>query len=848
MKKIMLFLSCIAYTISCYASITQNQACVIGEKYARDTTNEIMVTNSLYYEGDTIKIEGDYVICPFDSAWCIFVDYHPLSNWRHECSYLFIKTNDGDTISYIKNTPPSLISKLWTKHRVFRLPVSKQSQQKSLLSERLKQGEARNRSMRHVVTRDRADSLGDTYPNTYAIIINCAYSAEYNYERYWNDCAGMYNTFRNYGLPKENIFTAFGYGNNSSIPDVRLNTGELIISPKDFDGDGFNDIRYPATLSGIQQLFQELGDSIHENDIVNIYINGCADIAVGNYIFDSCDGNYCSSLFESGHLHDPNLGKYIYNLGNNVVNIFLQREFSENLAACIESKLGPQQNYVITGNKHSSEDTNFVYDQFTYDILSALNMMTPDSVAVISDLNNDGKVSIKEVYDYLASQVTPNTLFFQISEPLCLANNLSLDTLFDESTCLYSDIYIRDNTTDNGAEPNMTTNLSYISPDIWAEDISGNIVDVLYSGETYYICARISNRGNLSSSGDEILHLHWTKAVIGGKWPDSWIAGAQYDCNEESVSVGGEITPIDGYQLPSIDAGETYTARILWTAPDNSMYTQCSEFVINASELWHYCLLARIYDEHESPGEDLEPVSMYDFVLHSNNVASRNITIMSPTNDGFTSVVGVAVPYTGTYTLKGYGLNYPEFQISQGYISLQLTLSQNLLSSWSYIGSGTTFLDYNYLNIDADTVFLYEFELIENEMYSLKLDMNSVPIGYEYNLELIGQTGFPVGGEIFHCATNNLSQSNTLRRKIQKDTESINNAAFIGCIYNQETNSLQIQTQEKVSCITVLNYAGNTIIRQTGTTTIDMSIVPMGIYIVIAEADSIVQQFKIIKK
>lgn len=845
MKKIMLILSCIAYTISCYA-ITQVHACSIGEKYACDTISEIMVTNNLYNAGDSIKIEGDYIICPFDSAWCVFIDFHPLTEWMHDCAYLFIGANNGDTISYIKHTPPASISELWSKHRIYRLPISVQTQHKSLLLERLEQGETTNLIKRHQATRTNNSSIAEiTYPNTYAIIINCAYSAEYNYERYWNDCAGIYNTFRNYGLPKENIFTAFGYGNNSSIPDVRLNSGELIISPKDFDGDGLNDVRYPATIDGIIQLFRELSESIQENDIVNIYINGHADIATGlNY--DYCHGNYCSSLFDSGHLHDSELGSYISRLGCLVVNVFLEREFSSNLSACIINNIEHQQNYVITG-KIRDQDT-YVYDEFTYNIISALNMMTPDNVAVTSDLNNDGKVSMREVYDYLTSQATPVSTFFQECTPFCLAFNLSLENLFEENTCLYSDLYIRDNTIDTGIEPNMTTNLSYTTPDIWAEDMDGNVVDVLNSGETYFICARITNRGSIPTPGDEILYLHWTKAVIGGKWPDSWIEGALHECNGVSVSVGGEITPVGGFILPSIDAHDTYIARVLWTTPDNSIYTPCSEFIGNDNELWHYCLLARIYDEHENPGEDLMPISMHDFVLHSNNVASRNITIMSLSNNVFSGVVGITAPYSGLFTLRGYSLNYPELHISYGDVSLQLTLSDNLLNSWSQTGSEFSFFDYNYLDILSDTVYLYELYLNEDEMYSLKLDMTTVPIGYMYNIELIDQNGFPVGGEIFHLINDNFQQNFTPRWKKQIDTESMNNLTSIDCIFEQETNNIQIKTQENVLHITLLDYAGNTIMRQIDTNTIDVSTVPTGIYIVIVETDSLVQQFKIIKK
>lgn len=847
MKKMLIVLAGIIYAFNTFATISQNQAFRIGEQLAKDTTNEIMVSNFVHHVGDSIMTEGDYLICPFDSAWCVFIDYYPLHDWRHECAYVFVDYNSGDALSIIKNTPPAYISKLWTKYRTYSIPQEQEAEHKSLILERLNPNAPLSLLRNNPNIRENGIE-NENYPETFAIIINCAYSPDYNYERYWNDCAGMYSTFRNYGLSRENIFTAMGYGNDS-LPDLRLNSGDLIISPKDLDGDGFNDIRYPATMAGVEQIFEDLSDIIDANDIVNIYINGMGDIATGWGIGeDVCLGNYASCLFNNGHLFDSYMGYLVSELSCNVVNVFIQRTLSENLSACIQSHLGAQRNYVITNNI-SSGIVNYQYDQFTYDLFSALNSFTPDSVAVVSDYNNDGIVSMNEVYVYLANQANPATTYSQESNPLCLAEKLSVIGIFDEDECLYSDLYIRDNNTDNGAEPNMSTNKSYITPDMWAEDLAGNMVNVLNSGETYYICALIHNRGNITSTGDEVLHLHWTKAVIGGRWPESWIEGAEYNCNGTSVSVGGEITSTEGFPLPPIDAYETYVARILWTTPDNSIYSPCSEFVGNNNELWHYCLLARIYDEHESPGEDLTPMPMNDFVLHSNNVASRNITIMSQTNNnGLTSVVGITVPYSGCYSLVGKNLNYPELSIGTGGLSMHYTLSQNLAYSWWHIGEGIIELDGNYLQIDSNVAILHEIYLDEGEMYSLKLDIDAAPTNYMYDIELIDQNGFPLGGEVFKVLNVNTRHNMERRNKQQSNNQSINTPPAIECTYNPKAKCLHVNAQENNYHITVLNCAGNIIERQENVTLFEMSSLPTGIYIIVIETDSNVQQFKVVKQ
>ena len=850
MKKfILMAITLITTAVPIFATIGQYQACQIGEKFARDTICDIMVTNIPYGEGDTIKTEGDYVVCPFDSAWCVFIDFYPLHDWRHECVYIFIRVNGGDILSTIKNTPPATICQSWTKYKTYKLPETEQVNHSSLLLERLQQQNSfSGASVSHAQQRLRLDSQNqvENYPTAYAIIISCALSAEYNYERYWNDCAIMYSTFLAHGFERENIFTAMGLGNDS-LPDTRLNSGTLIVSPKDLDGDGTRDVRYPATEDGVYQLFDDMREIVDENDIVVVYINGLGDMITGISDPESCYGNIACTFFNSGHIFDYNIGYLIDRIQCGIYNVMVQRTLADNLATCIKQRLGEQQNSVFTYDIHS-EVINYQYDKFTYDLVSALNDSTPDGVIVSADSNNDGHVSMSEVLEYLASHASPNSRYNQNSHPICLASQLTLESLDDDQSCFSSDLYIKDNYSDTGIEPNTSTSQSYISPDIWVEDLNGNVVDVLQSGETYYICAQIKNRGTIPSTGDEILHLHWTKAVIGGKWPDSWIEGATYNCSGSAVTVGGEITPTYGFPLPSIDTDETYIARVLWTTPDNADYAPCSEFVGNNNELWHYCLLARIYDEHETPGEDMTWMSMRDFVLGSNNVASRNITIMSQTSANMlTGVVGISVPYSGYFSLRGTRLNFDELPIGTGGLYITYTLSQNLMNSWSYVESGTQTIDWNTQQIISDTAILYNFYLYDSEMYSLKLDISGAPIGYMYDISLLDDEGFTIGGEIFQVSYNSYNLYSLPRRASKGEKSSANIINSIDPDIILAADDTHVIFKVRVSRAYVLGYMGNVISKMEDIDYLDISSLPTGIYIIVVETDQTTQQFIILK-
>jgi|GEM_PF-6733288 hypothetical protein len=842
MKKLLFVLTLSLWIGTLQAAISQKEAFKIAEKFARDTTDEIMVTNNLYNEGDSIAIWEGQITCPFKKAWCVFIDFQPLHDWYHDCAYIFVDAQNGETKQVIRHTPPIAVTKQWTRYRIYVLPETLQKQHKSLLMEHLaKQKDSTKQQEKEKI--QVRQNIRNENSHLYAIIINCNGDGYDFYERFWNDCANVYRTLREHNYPRGNIYVAMSNGG------VHLNNGNISsLTDTDFDEDGYDDVTHEATSIGITQLFTEINEVLTAHDTVFIYITGQGGI--------SLDGHDCSSasLLQSIMWPDGYLSNKISLLNAQTLNVVLQRSSSDCLAGNISKEIqrknhetGPHHNYVLSScNMFSSvAATNYQISEYTYHWLSAINQMTPDDVPCISDSNGDGFVTMDEVQDYIEFF---DSYYSQESSPYCLRYDLSLNQTLNNEQCVYVDLYMQDNVYDLGTEPNTTTQISYSSPDIWLEDATGARVDIPISGEAYDVCVKVRNRGNTTSNGDELLHVHWTKAVIGGAWPTSWINGAECDCNGTTVSIGGEITSQNGYVLPPIQAGGEYVARIPWITPVNSTYTNCSEFAENNGELWHYCLLARLYDEHESPGEELTPEPMSTFVLNSNNVVSRNVTIMSNMleNNILTSVVGVVAPNNGIFDIEGR-LAQCSYDLNNSDVVIYLTLSDNLFNTWNGDGSGFINLGNGCMLLTEEYAVLRNFNLDSTQMYSVQLDVefNTQPI-YEliYNLTLTDTIGRALGGEQFQ-ETEDSWETWYAPRRIHTDKELP--LAAISISPNPARDIVRILSNEKAQQVILFNAIGQIVMQKNNVSTVDVSTLPNGVYMMQVKTETTTQKTKLIK-
>lgn len=106
------------------------------------------------------------------------------------------------------------------------------------------------------------------------------------------------------------------------------------------------------------------------------------------------------------------------------------------------------------------------------------------------------------------------------------------------------DLFIRDQTTDNGTQPNASGLDMWVSPDIWVRKYAEpNYKPTPFVGspawtvlghenaeyrETRFarpnwVYVKVTNRGNVASSGADTLKIYWSSASTGLNWSSAWI-------------------------------------------------------------------------------------------------------------------------------------------------------------------------------------------------------------------------------------------------------------------------------------------------------------------------------------
>ena len=625
----------------------------------------------------------------------------------------------------------------------------------------------------------------------YAVIINGGGNSTINYVRYWNDCSAVYQTLIQKGYSDNLIYVVMSDGTVNNYNNS--NQAACFSLSLNLDGYGDDDIQYAATIENIYNIFDNLSSNMTSEDDLSIYVTGLGGR-------NTTTGHSFIVLWGDTIL-DVDFAQLLSSLHYRTINVVMQQSYS---GGFIDDLIG-LDNIVVTTACNATEDARPMahndFSEFTYRWVSAISGNSPydiiscDACSISNpyqhnvrmadcnvsdrgDHNYDGYVSMEEAFHYV-KQYDQSKEHPQIeSNPGCLSQTLALDELLYSNNCSASliqgwDLYMKDNPYDYGDEPNLSTNEHWLTEDIWFEE-NGELVESLQSGETYDFCVRVSNRGSVTSPSNAILYAHWTKACIGGVWPGGW-TGDYYDCNGNPVRKGGMI---DSLILPPIEGGKSYVARIPWTTPDNNEFSPCFESEGEyLSELWHYCVLARIVDSQEQPNESITDMSLLDFVLNFNNVVSRNVTIMGIQEHGnssvsATGVVGIVNPLpgedNGPYTLKCY---------INGVEDWDLIANVTLTFPYSFYASQTAMTWQNCHDNNYGVFDLYDsarfddiyFEWNDNNFYPLIVDIDFFSFGselyyiFDISFTLEDATGVFVGGEMFNFRHYPPSMANRIR-------------------------------------------------------------------------------------
>ena len=185
-----------------------------------------------------------------------------------------------------------------------------------------------------------------------------------------------------------------------------------------------------------------------------------------------------------------------------------------------------------------------------------------------------------------------------------------------------ADLWIRDTADDVGTEPNPTTDVMYISPDIWVRQQDDGIADQTHQNAEYrpagsgsnFVYVRVRN-SSCATSASGTLKLYWAKASSGLSWPAPW------DGSVTSPALMGDSI---GTQPVTVAGGGSVIVTFPWSPPNPADYASFG------ADSTHFCLLARIETSATAPFgmTSAETSDLWANVKNNNNIAWKNISVV----------------------------------------------------------------------------------------------------------------------------------------------------------------------------------------------------------------------------
>ena len=493
------------------------------------------------FEGDWTSRDF-YLMADNDTAnWLFFVDGAPDSGWEHPCHIATVPKQGDRRFLFASLTeaslPPSDSMTMVFSHMQLRF----NTKQKPTVAQRALSEQER-----------------ETANRTYAIILNGGINKNANHERCWNDCSFIYQTLvKGFGVPKTNISVVMGDGTDPSV-DMRhygnYGDGEYVSSPLDLDSDGIPDIQYAATLDNLRAIFSQLEGRMGVDDHLLFFV-----IGGGSTLNDSNQTSFIN-LWGEEKLSSFTLSEMLKPLL--VKKITFNAVFGQSYGGGLANDVAGSGCVVVSATDAAhwpTPATNKPYSQFLYQWTSAINKANSWGYAVESDLNNDGYVTMDEAFQYAKGN---DTIPQYNSNPAYLGRELSFGDLAETTN-----LYIKDNYGDTGAEPNVSTGRYWDSPSIWVRNLDDGIekhetVSYMGSGTKAYVYVKIHNRGKEVIGGTgRYLDVYWAFAstAVGNK---TWLGQETYT----GYKTGGYVGRTD---IGAIEPGDSAVVKVEWKLPAN---------------------------------------------------------------------------------------------------------------------------------------------------------------------------------------------------------------------------------------------------------------------------------------
>lgn len=244
-----------------------------------------------------------------------------------------------------------------------------------------------------------------------------------------------------------------------------------------------------------------------------------------------------------------------------------------------------------------------------------------------------------------------------------------------------TDLVIKDNSTDTGAEPN-DVQYFWESPDIWIRnynDSSNEHQNPIYKSNNLpnFIKVRVKNNGGVASTGYEKLKIYWAKASTALSYPNPWHGGIYQEGNTNLNALMG--SPLDSIYIPILQPNEETILTVPWVVPNPYVYIPETN---NQNDRWHFCLLARIEADND-PMYTTETTDLATNVRNNNNIAQKNVTVSQFSNFLYGGAIAVGNHFNISRT---FNLVFKSIKTNDKYLSdeaeVHIELSDVVFNAW----------------------------------------------------------------------------------------------------------------------------------------------------------------------
>ena len=437
----------------------------------------------------------------------------------------------------------------------------------------------------------------------YAVLIS-GDIAENGYPEFFFDVVLMRETLIANGFQAGNIFVLYGDGadyNNTAYPAARYRPNPAITN-------------LSATSANVQAIFSDLANGTHgrpkltHDDLLFVWTfdhGGQVPITPGSTTLISTLG------LRGGDMRADDFATAIDVVPHAFRVICMQQCRSGGFLPYLAS----DRTVILTAaqadwNAHPTDDAAeretiagkiYPHGEFNFYLLAALNGQDLLGNAADADADNNGFVTMREVFDYITSNESDSATPQYDDGSRHLGERLHL---------AFADLFMRDNLSDEGAEPSPGGGIS-MSPDInhFRNELmdpqstllgpgamaNGTLFEMIEIGQPNYIYVRVKNRGY--SSSDAVVDLYWSQPST-LPTPSSW------------NSLGSVAVP--------------------QVAPDTVACAGPLVWSEDIPERGHYCFVG-ILRNAQDPAPDLASVTnlnaFYDLIRLNNNVVWKNFDV-----------------------------------------------------------------------------------------------------------------------------------------------------------------------------------------------------------------------------